>query len=228
MQKVVFELCAESVDACLIAREGGAHRIELCSALSEGGVTPSHAMIREVVESSGLPVHVLIRPRGGDFIYSPAELDVMREDIEHARALGARGIVTGMLRQDGQVDMELIQKFVQLAGSLEVTFHRAFDSTASLERALEDVISAGCHRVLTSGGEDDVLTGADSLSRLVTQAADRIDIAVGGGLRIHNAREIARRTGAQHFHGSLRRTIGTRVTVDVADIRSMVAELQKV
>jgi copper homeostasis protein len=244
MQKIVFELCAESVDACLIAREGGAQRIELCSALSEDGLTPSHALIREAVQKSGLPVHVLLRPRGGDFIYTSAELDVMRADLDHARALGASGIVIGMLRPDGHIDTKLTTEFVDLAGPLEVTFNRAFDRTVSLERALEDVISTGCRRVLTSGGQDNVLTGADCLSRLVTKAAERIDIAVGGGLRIYNALEVARITGARHFHGSLRRVTTApnvfadanggdelfpqmRVTVDISDIRSMVAELNK-
>jgi copper homeostasis protein len=247
MPKIVFELCAESVDACLIAREGGAARIELCSALSEDGVTPSHALIREAVEKSGLPVHVLLRPRSGNFVYTSAELDVMRGDVEHARTLGASGIVIGMLRPDGHVDTELTREFVTLAGSLEVTFNRAFDRTVSLEQALEDIISTGCGRVLTSGGRDDVFAGADCLSRLVAQSSGRIDIAVGGGLRIHNAQEVARRTGARHFHGSLRRVTAAsttsagaamiedkglstemRMTVDLSDIRSMVAELNKV
>jgi copper homeostasis protein len=244
MQKIVFELCAESVDACLIAREGGAQRIELCSALSEGGVTPSYALIRRVVEESGLPVHVLLRPRSGDFVYTDAELDVMREDLKQFRAFGARGVVLGMLRPDGHVDKDLTREFVDLAGPLEVTFNRAFDRTVSLSQALEDVISTGCARVLTSGGKDDVLAGANCLSQLVAQSSGRIEITVGGGLRISNALEVARRTGASHFHGSLRKTTTTssaltgmledrglpaetRVTVDLSDIRSMVTELNK-
>lgn len=211
MREIVFELCAESIDACLVARDGGADRIELCSALSEGGLTPSHGLIREAVARSGLPVHVLLRPRGGDFVYTDAEFDVMCEDLMHLRLLGASGVVLGALRADGSVDVERTRQLVEMAGTLEVTFNRAFDHTASLERALEDVIAIGCRRVLTSGGERDVVSGGKSLARLIEQAAGRIEIAVGGGLRLKNAAAVARTTGAQHFHGSMRRIVaGTR------------------
>jgi copper homeostasis protein len=244
MQTMVFELCAESVDACLAARDGGAQRIELCTALSEGGLTPSHALVSEAVRRSGLPVHVLLRPRGGDFIYSSAEFEVMRGDLEHALQLGASGVVLGLLCADGTVDTERTRELVAMAGSLEVTFHRAFDYALSHEQALEQVIATGCRRVLTSGGEPDVLRGAASLARLVKQAADRIDIAVGGGLRLDNAAEVARITGAQHFHGSLRRPVAspmictkpgileeedsameTRYVVDCNDVRQMIENL---
>ncbi len=241
MQNIVFELCAETIDGCLAACAGGAHRIELCSALSEGGVTPSHGLIREAVEQSDRPVHVLLRPRGGDFLYSSAELDLMREDLEQARRLGASGVVLGLLHPDGTVDVEGTREFVRVAGPLEVTFNRAFDYTVSQQKALEDVIAAGCHRVLTSGGARDVLLGADSIARLVGQAGERIAVAVGGGLRLLNAAEVASRTGARHFHGSLRNPVAspmlyagpgmledeclsssTRMVVDSNDVRRMV------
>jgi len=205
MRKIVFELCADSIDACLVAREGGANRIELCSALSEGGLTPSHGLIREVVARSGLPVHVMLRPRGGEFVYSDDEFAVMRADLLHIRESAASGVVFGILHGDGTVDVERTRELVELAGPLEATFHRAFDEAPSLEQALEDVIGTGCQRVLTSGGEHDVMRGAESLSRLVQQAAGRIEIAVGGGLRLRNAADLVRITGARHFHGSLRR-----------------------
>src|SRR6202051_590481 len=134
METIVFELCAESVDACLAAGDGGAHRIELCSALSEGGLPPSHGLIREAVRRSGLPVHVLLRPRGGDFVYGATELEVMREDLEHARRLGASGVVLGILHRDGTVDAEKTDEFVAMAGPLEVTFHRAFDDVVCQEQ----------------------------------------------------------------------------------------------
>ncbi len=203
MRKIIFELCAETLDACLAAHHGGAHRIELCSALSEGGLTPSHALISAVVQQRALPVHVLIRPRGGPYVYSPDELAVMAEDISHIKTLGAAGVVLGVLRTDGSVDVEATRRLVDLAHPLEVTFHRAFDSAASLNEALEGVIETGCHRVLTSGGRRDALLGADVLAALVLQAAGRIDIAVGGGLRLNNAATLARVTNAMHFHGSL-------------------------
>src|SRR6185437_8569001 len=137
MREIVFELCAESIDACLVARDGGANRIELCSALSEGGLTPSHGLIREAVDRSGLPVHVLLRPRGGDFVYTDAEFDVMLEDLKDLRLLGASGVVLGALHADDRVDIERTRQLVAMAGTLEVTFNRAFDYAASLEQALE-------------------------------------------------------------------------------------------
>ncbi|HWZ52919.1 MAG TPA: copper homeostasis protein CutC [Granulicella sp.] len=244
MQKIVFELCAESVEACDAGRDGGAHRIELCSALSEGGLTPSHGLIRAAIERSGLPVHVLLRPRSGDFLYTTAELEVMRDDLKYARSLGASGAVLGFLHADGSVDIERASEFVALAGPLEVTFHRAFDYAAAHEQALEAVIAAGCSRVLTSGGERDVVRGATPLALLVKQAAGRIDIAVGGGLRLNNAAGVARVTGARHFHGSLRRRVASpmlyqrpgmleedgalmkaRTTVESADVRQMIENL---
>ena len=244
MRKIVFELCAETIDACLAAKEGGADRIELCSALSEGGLTPSHGLLRAAVELSELPVHVLIRPRGGDFIYSAAEIAVMHADIEHAKLCGASGVVLGILHPDATVDSEATRAMVEIARPMEVTFHRAFDVTSSLPQALEDVIASGCERVLTSGGERDVMVGAQSLAALVEQADGRIEIAVGGGLRIQNAASLSQLIGAQHFHGSLRRknsghtvstsgdsaddseSLGFDYTVDAREIRAMIDLLQ--
>src|ERR1700754_2090772 len=207
MRTITFELCAETLDACLAAREGGADRIELCSALSEDGLTPSHALIHAAVERSGLPVYVLLRPRAGDFLYNEDEFALMREDLLHARELGARGFALGFLRADGTVDVERTRELVELAAPLEVTFHRAFDLTPSLDAALEDVIAAGCRRLLTSGGERDVAAGAGNLARLVQRASGRIDVAVGGGLRLRNAASVAQATKADHFHGSVRRRV---------------------
>lgn len=218
MRKIVFELCAESIDACLAARDGGADRIELCSALSEGGLTPSHGLIHEAVTHSGLPVHVLLRPRGGDFVYTDADFNVMCDDLKHLRVLGASGAVLGVLLADGSIDVERTRELVKMAGSLEVTFNRAFDHAASLDQALEDIISTGCRRVLTSGGERDVVSGGKSLARLIEQAAGRIDIAVGGGLRLKNAAAVARTTGAHHFHGSIRRMIAGPTRYDGPDV----------
>jgi len=242
MRNIIFELCAETIDACLSAKEGGAHRIELCSGLSEGGLTPSHGMVRAAIERSGLAVHVLLRPRGGSFEYTRSEIAVMREDIKHVKQLGAAGVVLGLLRPDGSVDVEGIGELVQLAHPMKVTFHRAFDVTPSLSQALEDVITTGCDRVLTSGGQRDVVAGAACLAELVAQANHRITVAVGGGLRLKDAASLARVTGAAHFHGSLRhkltstrpshegvdqpRSFGARYGVDTDDIRSIIHQLE--
>lgn len=203
MAKITFELCAETADACLAARHGGADRIELCSALSEDGLTPSHGLLRLAIAKSGLPVHGLVRPRAGNYLYSADEIAVMADDVAHMKLLGAAGVVLGLLQADGSVDMAATRRLVELAHPMEVTFHRAFDATPVLAAALEQVIATGCKRVLTSGGRRDVVQGAEALAALVAQAGDRIDVAVGGGLRLQNAAMLARLTGASHFHGSL-------------------------
>lgn len=240
---MIFELCAETIDACLVAREGGAHRIELCSGLSEGGLTPSHGLIREAVERSGLPVHVLVRPRGGNFVYAASEVDVVRRDIQHARELGAAGVVLGILQPDGRVDVEATRALVEWARPMEVTFHRAFDTTPSLPQALEAVIATGADRILTSGGQRNVVAGSAALGELVQLAGDRIEIAVGGGLRLQNAASLARVTQARHFHGSVRRRLkhsaspaatggeslhaGSRYVVDADAVRGLIQRLQR-
>jgi copper homeostasis protein len=244
-REIVFELCAESAEACIAGQEGGADRIELCTALIEDGLTPSHGLVRVALNSCDLPIHVLLRPRAGDFQYSDVEFAVMKEDLIHLKAMGASGFVLGILHADATVDAERTRELVELAAPLEVTFNRAFDYTASLEQALEDVIAAGCRRILTAGGEQDVVTGADSLARLVRQAAGRAEIAAGGGLRLEDAAELARTTRAKHFHGSLRQTessaavlavagqvevpsfFRTRNVIDSEHIRALVARLRQ-
>ncbi|MFT4112244.1 copper homeostasis protein CutC [Silvibacterium sp.] len=242
-QEIVFELCAESVEACVAAEQGGAHRIELCTALAVDGLTPSHGLTRVALDSCSLPIYVLVRPRAGDFVYSEAEFVTMKEDIAHLKAMGAAGFVIGVLHADGTVDKERTRELVELAAPLEVTFHRAFDATPSLEQALEDVIAVGCRRVLTSGGAPDVVTGAPMLAKLVEQAAGRTAIALGGGLRIDDAEWLAKVTKAPHYHGSLRQAEPAAVlagggenaevassgrgrsVVDPHDVRTMVAKL---
>jgi copper homeostasis protein len=246
MRQIIFELCAETLQSCVIAKDSGADRIELCTALDLGGLTPSHGLIRESVLRSGLPVHVLLRPRAGGFVYTHAEIELMRDDLLHARSLGASGFIIGMLHPDRTVDIERTRSLVALAAPLEVTFHRAFDTTQSLDEALEDVIATGCRRLLTSGGEQDVDAGANRLASLVQQAAGRIEIAVGGGLRLTNASRVARVTGATHFHGSLRNTEAShlaplqarpldkfasentvRKEINPADVRAMLRNLRE-
>lgn len=224
MRTMTFELCVETMQACMAARDGGADRIELCSALSEDGLTPSHGLLQEAIAQSGLPVHGLVRPRGGNFVYSDAEIAVMERDILHMRELGAAGVVLGLLNSNGTVDVEATRRLVELARPLKVTFHRAFDVTPSLEDALEDVIATGCDRVLTSGGRSDAMQGAEVLARLVVQAGERIEVALGGGLRLANAAEVALRTGASSFHGSL--SVDRPPTAE--DVCSMVAQLRRV
>ena len=206
-----FELCAETLEACRVARAGGAHRIELCTDLQVGGLTPAVSLLVAAVQSSGLPVHVLLRPTAESFFYSPEVYAEISSSMEEAKRAGAAGFVLGLLQPNGTVDREHTRTLVQQAAPLPVTFHRAFDATPDLAAALEDVIATGCTRVLTSGGADEVVGGATALARLVAQAGSRdgtsrIQVAVGGGLTLENAAELVQRTGAQHYHASLRAT----------------------
>lgn len=204
----VFELCAESLLACVAAGPGGADRIELCRALDVGGLTPDDELVKAAVQQSGLPVHVLLRPAAETFCYSSAEIKAIEASLVRVKALGAAGVVVGVLREDGRVDTERTRSLVELARPLPVTFHRAFDETPDPFAALEDVVSTGCARVLTSGGAPDVVQGAKVLEQLVQQAGERLDVALGGGLRLSNVEAVAQATGAKHFHASLRTEMG--------------------
>ncbi|CAN5727432.1 copper homeostasis protein CutC [soil metagenome] len=224
---ITFELCAETLEACLTAAPGGANRIELCSHLELEGLTPEDDLILSAVEQSALPVHAMLRPRGGDFCYSDSEFEQICEDLRRVKGMGIAGVVFGFLHEDNTVDTERTRLLVELASPLQTTFHRAFDATPNLSDALEAVIACGCDRVLTSGGAPDVLTGADSLAALVTQAGDRIAIAVGGGLRLATAGRVAEITGAHHFHASVRRSVGAnRVPGTIADVEALTTALR--
>ena len=209
-RKVIFELCADSLEACRAALPGGADRIELCTALEVEGLTPQEELIRDAVRESGLPVHVLVRPRADRFRYSPEVFAEIGSSAVRAAELGAAGIVTGLLHADGTVDIEHMGAIVALVRPLPVSFHRAFDVTPDLPQALEDVIASGCVRVLTSGGAPDVMTGAATLAKLHAQAAGRIEIAAGGGLRLSNARALAESWPGTSYHGTLGGVSGGR------------------
>jgi copper homeostasis protein len=203
MKALCFELCTQTLEAARAAEAGGADRIELCARLSVGGVSPNFDLITATVRTVNIPVHVLIRPRAGDFCFSVAEFELMGRQIEMAKKAGAAGVAVGALLPDGRVDVQRSRELVDLARPMKSTFHRAFDETRDLEEALEDVVSTGASCLLTSGGEKDVLTGARSIARLREQAGERLDLMAGGGLRLHNLGEVVRRSGVSFLHGSL-------------------------
>jgi copper homeostasis protein len=199
--QALLEIAAGSLASALAAQEGGADRIELCSSLVEGGITPSCGMLAVVRDRVSIPVYVLVRPRGGDFLYDDDEFEIMRRDVETCARLGFDGVVIGALDANGNVDPRC-RELVTAAGKLGVTFHRAIDASADLCGSLEAVVGLGCGRVLTSGGCANALAGARAIAGLVEQAAGRIAIMAGAGVRSQNVAELARLSGAQEFHGS--------------------------
>ncbi|HXJ94164.1 MAG TPA: copper homeostasis protein CutC [Terriglobia bacterium] len=197
-----LEICCDSIDSVLAAQRGGAQRIELCSSLLEGGLTPSAGFIRTARASTSIALFVMIRPRGGDFCNSDAEFAAMKEDISVAKSSGADGVVLGFLSIDGNVDVARTAALVQLAAPLPVTFHRAFDLTADLDRSLEDVIKTGAQRILTSGGTPVAPEGVRQIKRLVETAGERIRIMAGSGIHSKNVAEVIATTRVHEIHAS--------------------------
>ncbi|NLR57053.1 copper homeostasis protein CutC [Chitinophaga polysaccharea] len=195
-----LEICAASVASCLAAAEGGANRIELCDNLLEGGTTPSYATIALAREKVKIDLYPIIRPRGGDFLYSDLEFEVMKKDIELCKQLGCNGVVIGILLPNGRVDQERCRILTQLAWPMGVTFHRAFDMTDNPFEALEDIISIGCERILTSGARNTAVEGAALLKDLLERANDRIAIMAGSGVRATNIAQLIQTTGITEFH----------------------------
>ena len=206
-QRSKIEICANSVESAVKAQEGGAYRVELCAGIPEGGTTPSFGdirMARQLLQNTKL--HVIIRPRGGDFLYSPLELEIMLHDIKVARQLGADGVVFGCLTAEGDIDSPAMKMLMNAVGDMSVTFHRAFDMCKNPQEALEQIIALGCSRILTSGQEPNAVKGIPLLKELVKQADGRIIIMPGCGVNPSNILHIAEETGACEFHFSGRST----------------------
>lgn len=200
-----FEICANSVDSCRAAQSEGADRVELCDGIPEGGTTPSYGkimLVREVL--TNIRLHVIIRPRSGDFLYSETELRIMEKDIEIARKLGADGVVFGCLTAQGDIDINAMKRLLLKSAGLSVTFHRAFDVCRNPQDALEQLIELGCHRILSSGQEITAEEGIVLLKALQQQAAGRIGIMAGCGVNEQNINRIAEMTGVHEFHFSAR------------------------
>ncbi len=201
MKEYRIEVCANGAESALNAQRGGAFRVELCAGMPEGGTTPSAGEIlaaRRLLDRTRL--NVIIRPRGGDFLYSDLETAIMMEDIRTARIAGADGVVFGCLTPDGEVDIPRMEVLMETAAGMEVTFHRAFDMCRDPFRAMDELIDLGCDRILTSGQRNTAPEGAGLLAELVRRAEGRIVIMPGSGITAENVRDLADRTGAVEFH----------------------------
>lgn len=225
-EPVLIEVCVDSVASAVAAESGGAVRVELCSDLLEGGITPSAGLIATVRSRISIGLHPIIRPRPGDFCYSEQEMEIMGRDIETAKELGADGVVLGILDTEGHVDVERTRQLVELARPLSVTFHRAFDMSSDIFRALEGACQAGANRILTSGGEQTCFEGIDTIATLVKSAQGRVAIMAGGGIGHRDAPTIVERTGVREIHVGLSSSVASpmryrnpRVTISRASGR---------
>jgi len=227
--RFLLEISVESVAAAVAAERGGAQRIELCEDAAIGGVTPSVPMMREARSRVKIPIFAMIRPRGGNFVYSNDEFAAMRRSIDDARAAGMDGLVLGILTTERRVNVVRTRELIGLCGGLPVTFHRAMDEAVDLPRALEEIIATESQRILTSGGKASALEGAETIAGLVAKAGQRIVILPGAGIHPDNVREVARRTGAKEFHSGLSSILGRgadagRFEAEVRRLKSNLSE----
>jgi copper homeostasis protein len=202
----MLEIAVFTIESAVAAAEAGADRLELCENPQEGGTTPSYGTLKTARARIRIPIFPIIRPRGGDFLYSDAEFETMAHDIRLCKELGFEGVVIGLLRKDGSIDTERTKELVVLAYPMEVTFHRAFDRCKDPFRGLEDIIASGCTRILTSGQVPNAMDGKELIRQLVEKAGDRIIIMPGSGVRSGNISELAAHTGAEELHSSARKS----------------------
>ena len=236
---VLLEVIGFNIESCRLAQDSGANRIELCDSPGEGGTTPSLGFIRQARKLLQIPLYPMIRPRGGDFLYSADEFSIMKADILICKENGCDGIVSGILQSDGTVDIHRMEIICELAYPLGVTFHRAFDRVADPLNALENIIACGCERILTSGLKHSADNGIRLIKQLIEQSDDRIIIMPGAGIRSDNVATIAETTGATEFHTSARKMQSgdmlyrnaafsdsmESVTVDSDEIKKIIAVL---
>lgn len=201
---MLLEICVDSLDSVIACAEGGADRIELCTSLTEGGLTPSAGMLAQARDLFPGEIAMMIRPRGGDFVYSPVEVVAMSADIELARDLGADAVVFGCLSPDGTIDIAAVETLLEVCHGMPAVFHRAFDVSRDLLESLETIAGLGFERILTSGGKPYVMQALDTIAGLVTKAGDRVEILPGGGIKAGQIPEIVKVTKAEQIHLSAR------------------------
>ena len=219
-----LEVCATSLFDVKEAMAGGASRVELCSALEVGGITPSYATIAQVMANCNIPVNILVRARGGDFVYTQVEVEVMVEDIKLCKKLGVNGVVIGALTPEGDIDIPAMKQMIGAAKpELDVTFHRAFDRAINPLESLEKIISLGCDTLLTSGQqEESAEDGVELLAKLVKQSTGRIAIMPGKGVRVGNIDYIEKTSGAAQFHSTARSAKFNNLHTDRQIVSAMV------
>lgn len=199
----LFESCIDSAAAAEASAQGGAGRVELCARLDLGGTTPVPALIERCVAAVAIPVFVMIRPRGGDFVHAPGEAAAMEADLRMAAAAGAQGVVFGALREDATIDADLMRRLIDRARPLPVTCHKAIDATRDPLEALDALLALGVDRVLTSGGAETAAAGAATIARMVARAGDALVVMAGGGVRAHNAAALVQATGVREVHAKV-------------------------
>ncbi|GAB6008388.1 copper homeostasis protein CutC [Dysgonomonas reticulitermitis] len=206
MKQITLEACANSPQSAIEAQKGGAIRVELCDNLGEGGTTPALSQVEMTRQNIDIQLNTIIRPRGGDFLYSNIEFETMKQDVHHCGKAKCDGVVFGILKSDGSIDKKRNSELVDIARQygMSITFHRAFDRANDLFQALEDIIESGCDRILTSGGMQTAPEGATVIKNLIKQANGRISIMPGGGITENNIYELVKATGLKEFHGSFR------------------------
>lgn len=200
---MIKEACVESLIDALEAEKRGANRIELCDNLSQGGTTPSYGTIKIALSTLKIPVFPIIRPRGGDFYYTPAEIEVIKEDIKVCKSLGAKGVVLGLLTKDKKIDFEVLSQLVELAKPMEVTFHKAIDELEDPTLVIDELINIGVKRILSSGTKPTALEGKDMLNKMIEKAGDRLTIVVAGKVTKEILPEVSNLIPAKEYHGKV-------------------------
>lgn len=218
MEKFILECCADSVESALNAAKGGASRLELCANLPIGGTTPDLALYHRIRKESEIRIHALIRPRFGDFCYSDYEMDIMREQIRMFRQEKAQAVVIGVLNEDGELNLQAMERLIQEAEGMSVTLHRAFDMCRDPFRALEEAVSLGVDTILTSGQRESAWEGRELLAELVRRAEGRIDIMAGGGIGADVIRRLRPITGGTSYHMSGKVTLESPMRYRKAEV----------